>query len=111
MKTILLLTMLVLTTTLFAAEQETPYQKMKPLHQQSAHVDITWEYTDNVQKRCDDLRIKDTGKPYGYAVQACSSWNTDNPDHHTCLIITRSAPDLWTIGHETKHCFDLDWHS
>lgn len=68
-------------------------------------VNITWVYTDDVQKDCEAESRQRGNKGFGYPVNACTFWTENN-----CLIITRRFTNMHTLGHEVRHCFQGNWH-
>lgn len=66
---------------------------------------ITWRHTDNVQKECEAESHKRKLGGFGYAVNACSFW-----DSATCTIITAQQATMHTLGHEVRHCFQGNFH-
>ena len=66
---------------------------------------IIWRHTDNVQKECEAESHKRKLGGFGYAVNACSFW-----DSTTCTIITAQHVTMHTLGHEVRHCFQGNFH-
>jgi len=66
---------------------------------------ITWRYTDNVQKECESESQKRKLGGFGYAVDACSFW-----DKNSCTIITARQTTMHILGHEVRHCFQGSFH-
>ena len=66
---------------------------------------ITWVTTDNVQKVCDAESRRRGKGGFGYSIQACSFW-----EGNSCTIVTSKRPSMHTVGHETRHCFQGNWH-
>lgn len=66
---------------------------------------ITWKVVKDVNKECNKMRIKRGVKPFGFSVDACSTWNG-----RMCTIITKTKPTMWSVGHEIRHCYEGDWH-
>lgn len=68
---------------------------------------ITWVVADDVQKACNDSRIKHGGTPYTSLVNGCVTfWKEKNE----CIIITGKRTTMHTLGHEVRHCFQGHWH-
>ena len=68
---------------------------------------ITWVVADDVQKACNESRIKHVGTAYTYLVNGCVTfWNETNE----CIIITGKRTTMHTLGHEVRHCFQGHWH-
>ena len=66
---------------------------------------VTWRYTNNVQRECEAESHKRKLGGFGYAVNACSFW-----DSTTCTIITAQQVTMHTLGHEVRHCFQGNFH-
>lgn len=66
---------------------------------------ITWRYTNNVQKDCEAESHKRKLGGFGYAVNACSFW-----DRNSCTIITAPQATMHILGHELRHCFQGSFH-
>ena len=66
---------------------------------------IIWRHTDSVQKECEAESHKRKLGGFGYAVNACSFW-----DSITCTIITAKQVSMHTLGHEVRHCFQGNFH-
>ncbi len=66
---------------------------------------ILWQAADNVQKACEAESRKRGLGGFAYAVEACSFWNGS-----VCLIITSKKPTMRILGHETRHCFQGNFH-
>lgn len=66
---------------------------------------INWRHTDNVQKECEAESHKRKLGGFGYAVNACSFW-----DSTTCTIITSQQVTMHTLGHEVRHCYQGTFH-
>lgn len=66
---------------------------------------ITWRYTNNVQKECEVESQKRKLGGFGYAVDACAFW-----DKNSCTIITQRQTTMAILGHELRHCFLANFH-
>ena len=66
---------------------------------------IIWRHTDNVQKECEAESNKRRLGGFGFALHACSFW-----DSTTCTIITAQQVTMHTLGHEVRHCFQGNFH-
>ena len=81
-----------------------PFNATIRLHETSR---ITWRVVEDVQAACNAERVKNGGAPYGYPINACSTfWKEIN----TCIIITEKSTTMHTLGHEVRHCFQGHWH-
>jgi hypothetical protein len=66
---------------------------------------ITWLRVDNVQASCEAESKKRRMGGFGHRVYACAFW-----ENNTCTIITSKTPTLHDLGHETRHCFQGNFH-
>lgn len=66
---------------------------------------ITWKAVKDVNKECNKMRVKRGETPFGFSVDACSSWSG-----RMCTIITKAKPTMWSVGHEIRHCYEGNWH-
>lgn len=107
---ILLLSLLITSTTALANMEKSAYEHYSAVDNYTNKVDITWEISDNIQKTCDNIRIKVTGKPYPYTIDACSEWSKIDGSTYKCRIITTRTPNNDIVGHEIRHCFQGDFH-
>jgi hypothetical protein len=108
MKYIIFLFLISITS--IASGDESPYDKFSAAGNITNVSNISWEYVTNVQQSCDQQRVREGGKPYAYKVQACSTWGTNLLGQHFCHIITGKTVDMWTLGHEIRHCFKGSFH-
>lgn len=82
-----------------------PETKFSATERHADSKQITWRYTDNVQKACEaESRQRKLGG-FGYAVDACSFW-----DKNSCTIITARQTTMHVLGHELRHCFQGSFH-
>jgi len=70
---------------------------------------IKWIQVTAVQTACNNQRIKNGGKPFTYAVKACSSWSKNIIGSDECIVITEKKTSMHIIGHEMRHCFSGFW--
>jgi hypothetical protein len=75
----------------------------------SNQITITWLQVDNVTAACDAESKRRGNGGFGYALDACSFWPPAGGPK-VCTIITGKRTDLDTLGHETRHCFQGNWH-
>lgn len=87
------------------ANWDDPKKPFNASNIQDKTLTITWLPVDNVQKACEAENKKRGFKPYGFAVQACSFW-----EGKTCTIITSKNPNMHSLGHEMRHCYQGNWH-
>lgn len=72
---------------------------------QKTPMNIKWMPVDNVQQVCDAESRKRNNGGFGFAIKACSFW-----EGNSCTIITSKRPNMHTLGHEMRHCFQGNWH-
>jgi hypothetical protein len=82
----------------------TPFDATKKLRETSI---ITWRTVDDVQKACNNERIKAGGQKFNQAITACAVFYFNN---NTCTIITGKKTNMHALGHEVRHCFQGHWH-
>lgn len=100
----LLIGLLIVSGQVFAADD--PYEKFNAEKLVSARTTIDWIRADNVTAAC-NAESKRLGKPaFPYEVLACSFHSTNS-----CTIITGKNTTMWSLGHETRHCFQGEWHN
>ena len=92
------------------AMAETPYEKFSTDKNFTNVSNIHWEQVDNIQEVCDGIRIKQGLPRYGYKLEACSVWSRSFFFVNTCTIFTARKVNMWTVGHEIRHCFQGDFH-
>ena len=92
-----------------SAYAETPYENFSVDSNITNKVNIEWQYADDIQAACDKQRQDNGEKPYTYKVQACSIWY-EHKGYNTCVIITKKTLNMWSLGHEIRHCFQGAFH-
>jgi len=85
------------------------YDKFDATHNMNNQVAITWIQVDDVNKACEAESRRRGNRGFGYALEACSFWPAPGGPK-VCTIITKKSTDLDTLGHETRHCFQGNWH-
>jgi hypothetical protein len=80
----------------------TPFDATKNIH---TTITVNWRPVANVQKVCEAESKKRGHAGFGYAVNACSFW-----EGNVCTIITSQRPNMHSLGHEIRHCFQGNWH-
>ena len=66
---------------------------------------ITWKTVDDVDSYCRSIMTKQP-LPYPlFIVYGCASWTSTR-----CTIYTNNVTDMGILGHETRHCFDGQFH-
>jgi hypothetical protein len=104
----------------FSALAETPYDKFIVANEQTMSAKhftleskISWIFTTNVNKTCEQQAKKFKTKPFNVGskiMDGCSFWDKDSEGNHVCTIVTHNKTDLWTLGHEVRHCFHGGFH-
>lgn len=106
-----ILVLLSLSSTVNADMEKSAYEMYSATDNFTTNVKVTWQIVDNIQKTCDDIKVKHTGKKYGYSVDACSVWSKPGIfGQHECTIITGKRVNNDIIGHELHHCFQGSFH-
>jgi hypothetical protein len=63
--------------------------------------------TDDVQKIC-EAESKNRGHGgFGFQVNSCAFWNTEQTE---CTIVTPKRSSMHLLGHELLHCLKGNWH-
>lgn len=109
-KLVNLLSLVLLTLTTYTAIAENPYKKFSTKKNLTNSSSIYWEQVDNIQEACNKQRQRLKQPPYKYKVEACSTWKKNFFFQDVCHIITEKNVNLWTIGHEIRHCFQGEFH-
>ena len=87
------------------AYDESPTKSFSTNSNRYETVKITWLTSNNPQAVCNKEAKKRGYKDFGFSLQACAFW-TDN----ICTIVTSKNPNMHSLGHEVRHCFQGDWH-
>ena len=103
MKKLICLTIFISQTAL--ATWDDPYRKFDMTKNTPSTQTITIRPSDNVQQACEQENQKRFGKPFNFAVNACTFW-----DDNKCLIIVPRFASMHTLGHELLHCYQGNWH-
>lgn len=86
-----------------------PFTKFNTDRNVTNQTSITWRQSDDVQAACEAESIRRGNGGFGYSLEACSFWSHSGSSSN-CLIITAKNTDLDTLGHETRHCFQGEFH-
>jgi hypothetical protein len=70
---------------------------------------ITWRVTKDLKAECESESLRRGQKGFSVPMEACSFWSKGFFGN-SCLIITEKKIDYWIIGHETRHCFQGNYH-
>ena len=86
---------------------ESPHDKFPMSKNFTNSTTITIRAVDNVQAVCEVESKKRGLGGFGYGVDACSFWERGTTQ---CTIIVPKMVNYWTLGHETRHCFQGAFH-
>ena len=89
---------------------ENPNKMFDATHNMTNKVSVEWIQVKDIQKTCDELSQEKVNKKFGYAVEACSTWDEESDGSYSCKIYTEKKTNIATLGHEMKHCFQGNWH-
>jgi hypothetical protein len=93
------------TTQALAQDWKNPEAKFDASTLLTSKTTISWFRVDNVQATCEKESRKRGLGGFGYAISACSFWQGDN-----CQIFTGKKTTMHELGHETRHCFQGNFH-
>ena len=110
MRTFLLLISFFVSSSSMARLEKSAYEKYSTKANFTDTTKVTWETVENAKKTCNELMIQRSGKPYPYAVDACSTWQKNIFQQYTCRIITDKTTNNDILGHELRHCFQGEFH-
>ena len=110
MKMIIILLSLFASSTAVARLEKSAYEKYSTKANFTDTTQVTWEPVDNAEKKCTEIHVKATGKPYPDKVDACSYWKKNLFQQYNCHIITDKNTNNDILGHELRHCFQGDFH-
>ena len=101
-----------ISTSAFARLEKSPYEKYSSTNNFTTSTKVTWEAVDNINKVCNEIHIKLTGKPYPYPVNACTTYKKKVLffQQYECHIITSKTTNNDILGHEIRHCFQGEFH-
>jgi hypothetical protein len=85
---------------------ESPYDHFDYQDNITSFTYVHWIQVDNIQKACDDLK----GTPYLTPVVACAVYRSYF-FINVCSIYSAKRLNMWTLGHEMRHCFQGDFHT
>jgi hypothetical protein len=105
MKKALAIVLMLIVNLAFASDWQNPDALFDATKKTSSQTIINWVTVDNVQATCESESRKRGNNGFGFAVQACSFW-----DKNSCTIITGKNTSIHTLGHETRHCFQGNYH-
>lgn len=106
MRALVMLMAVMMTTSALADPSD-----MDPLQPFDAHnlrrneVKINWVRANDPDKACEDYSKRfDVRQEPGRRL-GCAFWSED-----WCIIVTGYTPNMRTLAHETRHCFQGRWH-
>lgn len=88
-----------------AQDWKNPEAKFDASKLMTSKTTVSWFRVDNVQATCEKESRKRNLGGFGYAISACSFWQGDN-----CQIFTGKKTTMHELGHETRHCFQGNFH-
>lgn len=109
MKRLVAVLALVMSTNSFAKLEESPYEQFDATKKMADTVTITWRTVSNVQEVCSAESVRRGKGKFGFAIDACAFWDK-TPKGMICTIVTKPRPNYWDLGHETRHCFQGNFH-
>lgn len=109
MKKALAVILMMVVTSTHAQLEKTPYEKFSSKNFTKDEVTISIVTVDNVGKACEAESRKRGMGGFGTPMEACSFWST-GAQGRTCRIITAKSVNMWTLGHELRHCLEGNFH-
>jgi hypothetical protein len=101
----LLVLLLVAQLSVAHADWDDPSTPFDATKNQYKSVNLSWVITNDIQKTCaSEMSKRGLGK-LTWEVDACSFWNGN-----VCTIYTKKRPNMHSVGHEVRHCFQGNWH-
>lgn len=111
MKRVILATvMLALVSSANAQLEKTPYDMFSTKNFTKDKVEINIVSVDNVEKTCEAESRKRGNGGFGTPMEACSFWNHNAVFGKTCSIYVSKKVNMWTLGHELRHCVEGAYH-
>lgn len=103
----LLLATLLFTSSAAMAYDDDPTHPFDASSVAEETVKISWLRVpeQDLLQACNVMYTKFGVPNINYAVNGCSVWKNDS-----CIIITATSTTMHTLGHESRHCFQRDWH-
>lgn len=92
------------------AYTDEPFKEFDTTHNSVNRSNIVWLQVADVNASCEKMSQQRGGGGFGYAMQACSFWDKTPQGTTTCTIITGPTTNLTVLGHETRHCFQGNFH-
>ena len=110
MKKALAVLLMITVTNVLAVEKwwdpETNFDASKVMTEKTT---IVWHRVENLQQTCETESRKRGLGGFGYSVEACSFWDKSFGSHE-CHVFTRTKTNIHNLGHETRHCFQGQFH-
>lgn len=85
---------------------ESPYDRMDYRDNMANFTYVHWVQVDNVKKACDEV----SSKPFLHPVLACANFSSYF-FFNVCSIYSHKNLQMWTLGHEMRHCFQGHFHT
>jgi hypothetical protein len=92
---------------LYGTYNDDPLKPFNASHVANETVAVTWKRVPNntLKSVCNAESIKRKLGGITWEVNACTFW-----EGHECVMITGESTTMWTLGHESRHCFQQSWH-
>ena len=90
--------------------ESSPYVEFNTATMMAEEVRIIWRVADDVQKECNRESHRRGWSGFRTPLQACAFWEK-TAKGQVCTIVTKRTLNYWTLGHETRHCFQGEWHA
>ena len=104
-----LLVLLLVATTAHAQLEKTPYDMFSTKNFSKEDITISITTVDNVEKTCEVESRKRGNGGFGIAMEACSFWSKGLFGKQ-CQIFISKKVNMWTLGHELRHCAEGSFH-
>jgi|688.fasta_scaffold500075_2 hypothetical protein len=89
---------------------ESPYDKFSTSKNFTNQTIMLWDQADDIQKACESKSREYGNSGFGYPIEACSFRFKNKGNQYICHVITAKKVDMWTVGHEIRHCFQGEFH-
>ena len=109
-KALLSVVLLAFVTSTHAQLEKTPYEMFSAKNLTKDKVEVTITSVDNVEKSCEAESRRRGKGGFGTPMEACSFWNHNGLFGKTCDIYISKKVNMWTLGHELRHCFEGSFH-
>jgi hypothetical protein len=89
---------------------ESHYDKFSTSKNFTNQTIMLWDQADDIQKACESKSREYGNSGFGYPIEACSFRFKNKGNQYICHVITAKKVDMWTVGHEIRHCFQGEFH-